>query len=76
MWGVWFEDWNHYPFFFDGPRTCSISRNTFIPQGDALIYFLEPAAADLYSPCEIVEQALGTEKAAALFDFDANGSEN
>ncbi|MEO8428890.1 MAG: hypothetical protein ABI651_17480, partial [Verrucomicrobiota bacterium] len=18
MWGVWFEDWNHYPFYFDG----------------------------------------------------------
>ena len=72
MWGVWFEDWNHYPFFFDGPRTIFHFEKTFIPNGEALIYFLEPAAADLYSPCEIVEQALGQEKAAALFDFDAN----
>ena len=72
MWGVWFEDWNHYPFAFDGPRAIFHFEKTFIPNGDALIYFLEPAAADLFSPCEIVEQALGPEKAAALFDFDAN----
>jgi len=72
MWGVWFEDWNHYPFFFDGPRTLFHFEKTFIPKGEALIYFLEPAAADLYSPCEIVEQALGPERAAELFDFDAN----
>ena len=72
MWGVWFEDWNHYPFFFDGPRTVFHFEKTFVPAGDALIYFLQPAAADLSSPCEIVEQALGEEKAAALFDFDAN----
>jgi hypothetical protein len=72
MWGVWFEDWNHYPFFFDGPRTVFHFEKTFVPTGEALIYFLQPAAADLYSPCEIVEQALGQEKAAALFDFDAN----
>ena len=72
MWGVWFEDWNHYPFFFDGPQTVFHFEKTFIPTGEALIYFLQPAAADLYSPCEIVEQALGQEKAAALFDFDSN----
>jgi hypothetical protein len=72
MWGVWFEDWNHYPCFFDGPLTMLHFEKTFIPNGEALIYFLEPAAADLFSPCEIVEQALGPEKAAALFDFDAN----
>jgi hypothetical protein len=72
MWGVWFEDWNHYPFFFDGPRAIFHFEKTFIPNGDALIYFLEPAAADIYSPCEIVEQALGRDEAAAMFDFDAN----
>jgi hypothetical protein len=72
MWGVWFEDWNHYPFFFDGPHTVFHFEKTFVPNGEALIYFLQPAAADLYSPCEIVEQALGQEKAAALFDYDAN----
>jgi hypothetical protein len=47
-------------------------EKTFIPTGEALIYFLQPAAADLFSPCEIAEQALGQEKAAALFDYDAN----
>jgi len=73
MWGVWFEDWNHYPFFFDGPRTVVHFEKTFIPRGEALIYFLEPAAADLLSPCEIVEQALGHDQAMALFDLDANG---
>jgi hypothetical protein len=72
MWGVWFEDWNYYPFYFDGPRTLFHFEKSFIPNGDVLIYFLEPAAADLYSPCEIVELALGKEKAAALFDFDGN----
>lgn len=72
MWGVWFESWNHYPFYFDGPRTVFHFEKTFIPVGEALIYFLEPAAADLFSPCEIVAQALGREKADALFDFDAN----
>jgi hypothetical protein len=72
MWGVWFEDWNHYPFYFDGPRTVFHFEKTFVPNGEALIYFLQPAAADLFSPCEIVEQALGAERAAALFDFDAN----
>jgi len=72
QWGVWFEDWNHYPFYFDGPRTIFHFEKTFVPNGDALIYFLEPAAAELYSPCEIVQQALGREKAMALFDFDAN----
>ena len=72
MWGVWFEDWNHYPFYFDGPRTIFHFEKTFIPNGEALIYFLEPAAADLFSPCEIVEEALGPEKAAALFDVEAN----
>ena len=70
-WGVWFEDTNFYPFYFDGPRTMLHFDKTYVPNGDALIYFLEPAAADLYSPCEIVEQALGREKALALFNFDA-----
>ena len=72
FWGVWFEDWNHYPFYFDGPRLVFHFDKTFIPQGEALFYFLEPAAADLYSPSQIVEQALGPEKAAALLDFDGN----
>jgi len=72
LWGVWFEDWNHYPFFFDGPHTVFHFEKTFIPNGDALIYFLEPAAADLFSPCEILQQALGPEKAGTLLDFDAN----
>ena len=72
IWGVWFEDWNHYPCYFDGPVTTLHFEKTFIPNGEALFYFLEPAAADLFSPCEIVQEALGPEKAAALFDFDAN----
>jgi hypothetical protein len=72
QYGVWFEDWNRYPFYFDGPKTIFHFEKTFVPNGEALIYFLEPAAANLYSPCEIVEQALGREKAMALFDFDAN----
>jgi hypothetical protein len=71
-WGIWFEDTNFYPFYFDGLRTILHFDKTYVPNGDALIYFLEPAAADLYSPCEIVEQALGREKALALFDFDAS----
>jgi hypothetical protein len=70
MWGTWFEDWNYYPFYFDGPRTVLHFDKKFIPNGDALFYFLEPAAADLNSPCEVVEEVLGKEKAAALFDFD------
>jgi hypothetical protein len=73
MWGVWFESWNHYPFYFDGERTIFHFEKGFVPKGDALVYFLEPAAADLYSPCEILEQALGREKAAALMDMDGNG---
>ena len=72
MWGVWFEDWNRFPFYFDGDKTVLHFEKSFAPKGNALIYFLRPAAADLYSPCEILEQALGPEKAAALFDFDAN----
>ena len=72
MWGVWFEDWNHYPFYFDGSRTILHFEKSFVPAGNALIYFLEPATSDLYSPCEIVEQALGKEKAASIFDLDAN----
>lgn len=72
MWGVWFEDWNHYPFYFDGGKTMFHFEKGFVPKGDALIYFLEPAAADLYSPCEILEQALGLEKAEVLLDLDAN----
>lgn len=72
MWGVWFEDWNRYPFYFDGASTVVHFEKSFAPAGDALIYFLEPAAADLYSPCEIVQQALGPEKARALLDLDAN----
>jgi hypothetical protein len=70
-WGVWFEDTNFYPFWFDGLQTILHFDKTFVPNGDALIYFLEPAASDLYSPCEIVQQALGPEKALALFNFDA-----
>jgi len=73
MWGVWFEGWNHYPFYFQGDRIVAHFEKGFVPNGDALFYFLEPAAADLYSPCEILEQALGQEKAAALLDLDANG---
>jgi hypothetical protein len=73
MWGVWFEDWHHYPFWFDGDRTIFHFEKGFVPKGDALVYFLEPAAADIYSPCEILEQSLGAEKAAALLDPDANG---
>lgn len=73
QYGVWFEDWNRYPFYFEGPQTVLHFEKTFVPNGEALFYFLEPAAADFYSPCEIVEQALGRDKALALFDFDANG---
>ena len=73
MWGTWFEDWNHYPFYFDGSRTVSHFEKMFVPNGNALFYFLEPAAADLVSPCEVVEQVLGRDKAAALFDFDGVG---
>lgn len=47
-------------------------EKTFVPQGEALIYFLEPAAADIASPVEIVEQALGHDRAMALFDLGAN----
>ena len=47
QYGVWFEDWNRYPFYFDGPRTIFHFEKTFVPNGEALIYFLEPAAADL-----------------------------
>jgi hypothetical protein len=72
MWGVWFEDWNRYPFYFDGTQTIAHFEKSFAPNGNALFYFLEPAAANLYSPCEIVGQVLGAEKAAALFDLDAN----
>lgn len=72
MWGVWFEDWNHYPFYFDGPRTTVHFEKSFTPKGDALFYFLEPAAAELISPVEALETALGKEKAAAILDFDAN----
>jgi hypothetical protein len=72
MWGVWFEDWNHYPFFFDGQRTIVHFEKTFIPNGNALFYFLEPAAADLVSPVEIVQQVLGPEKSFQLLDLDAN----
>ena len=72
LWGVWFEDWNHHPFYFDDRRTVLHFEKSFVPNGDALIYFLEPAAADLASPCGIVEQVLGTKRAAALFDFDGN----
>ena len=32
MWGVWFEDWNHYPFSFDGPRAILSFREDFRPQ--------------------------------------------
>ncbi len=73
MWGVWFEGWNHYPFYFHGQRLIAHFEKGFVPKGDALFYFLEPAAADLYSPVEILEQALGREKAEALLDLDANG---
>lgn len=72
MWGVWFEDWNHYPFYFDGAKTVFHFEKTFVPQREALVYFLEPAAADLLSPVEIVEQAMGPEKAMDLFDVGAN----
>ncbi|MDB6036404.1 MAG: hypothetical protein JWM99_245 [Verrucomicrobiales bacterium] len=72
MWGVWFEDWNHYPFYFDGSHTVVHFEKSFSPNGDALIYFLEPAAADLTSPVEVLQASLGKEKAAALLDFDAN----
>jgi hypothetical protein len=73
MWGVWFEGWNHYPFYFQGERLIAHFEKGFAPKGDAIFYFLEAAAADLYSPCEILEQALGREKAEALLDLDANG---
>jgi hypothetical protein len=73
MWGVWFEGWNHYPFYFQGERLIAHFEKGFVPNGAALFYFLEPAAADLYSPVEILEQALGREKAEALLDLEANG---
>lgn len=72
MWGVWFEDWNHYPFFFEGSRLVAHFEKTFVPNGNAIFYYLEPAAADVLSPCEIVEQVLGQEKAAGLFDLGGN----
>ena len=74
MWGVWFEDWNHYPFYFDGMHTIAHFEKTFVPNGDALIYFLEPAAANLgFRRAEIVGAGAGPgKKAAALFDLDAN----
>lgn len=72
IWGVWFEDWNHYPFFFEGSRLVAHFEKSFVPKGEALIYFLEPAAADLFSPTEIVEQVLGKDRAEELLDVGAN----
>ena len=69
MWGVWFEDWNHYPFFFDGPRTVFHFEKTFIPNGEALIYFLEPAAADLYSPVRDCRAGPGSGKGGGIVRF-------
>ena len=40
QWGVWFENWNRYPFYFDGPQTIFHFEKTFVPNGDALVYFL------------------------------------
>ena len=47
-------------------RTIFHFEKGYVPKGNALVYFLEPADADdIYSPCEILEQALlGTEKSA------------
>jgi hypothetical protein len=72
MWGVWFEDWNHYPFYFEGTRLVAHFEKSFVPNGKAIFYFLEPAAADVISPCEILEQVLGKDQAAALFDLEGN----
>jgi hypothetical protein len=72
MWGVWFEDWNHYPFYFEDGRLVAHFEKSFVPNGSALFYFLEPAAADLLSPCEIVARVLGKEQAMALFDLEGN----
>ena len=60
------------PLLFRWTRTLFHFDKTFVPQGQALLYFLEPAAADLLSPVEVAAQALGRDRAAALFDFDAN----
>ena len=72
LWGVWFEDWNYYPAFFDGSDTILHFEKSFVPNGHALIYSLQPAAAPIFSPCEIVEQVLGSKRAQALFAFDGN----
>ena len=70
--GMWFEDVNRYPFYAEGNQTLVHFEKTFVPNGEALIYFLEPAFADLISPCDIVEKSLGHDKAKILFDHEGN----
>jgi hypothetical protein len=72
LYGQCFEDFNRYPFYFEGSQLIFHFEKSFVPRGDALVYFLEPAFADLISPCEVVEQALGPVKAKALFDYEGN----
>lgn len=72
LFGQCFENFNQYPFYFDGSRLIFHFDKSYTPKGDALVYFLEPAFADLISPCEVVEKALGPVKSNALFDFEGN----
>jgi hypothetical protein len=74
LWGRYVRGWFYYPVWFDGDKTLIHFEKHFPPQGELLIYYLEPHPTrpdrSPGSPVGVMEQALGKEQAARLLDFD------
>ena len=50
MWGVWFEDWNHYPFFFENTRCLAHFEKTFSPKVRRSFIFWSPPRLQWFRP--------------------------
>ncbi len=72
LWGRYIRDWYRYPVRFDGEKTVIHFEKRFRPEGELLIYCLQPhpthADASVVTPAEAMAQALSQEQADKILD--------
>jgi hypothetical protein len=72
IWGRYIRGWYKYPVRFDGDQTVIHFEKQFLPQGDLLIYCVEPHPSDpaqsVVTPAEVMARALGKAQADKILD--------
>ena len=72
LWGRYVRDWYNYPVRFDGENTVIHFEKRFRPNGELLVYCLQPHPthpdASVVTPAEAMARALGRAEADKILD--------